>query len=203
MKKLMLALPLIAAAPLIAQGAPQAPGAVDPARVKAGTYKIDNHHAQIAWTVNHFGFNDYYGIFGQPTGTLVIDPKKPDQAKVSVTIPIAEVATSRPELNKHLMSGEFFNATKFPTATFISTKVEVSGSEARITGNLTMLGVTKPVTLAAKFAGAGTNPMSSKSTIGFHATGTIKRSEWGMTKFIPFVGDEVGLRISVAFEREG
>ncbi|MFM7027591.1 MAG: YceI family protein [Chakrabartia sp.] len=201
-KAYLLALPLIAAAPLLAQGgAPQTPGQVDPARVAAGTYTVDNHHAQILWTVNHFGFNDYFGIFGQPTGSLTIDPAKPNDAKVSVTIPIAEVATSRADLTKHLMTPDFFDAAKFPTASFQSTKVEASGTKAKITGNLTLLGVTKPVVLDAAFTGAGKNPMMGKDTIGFHATTSLKRSDWGMTKFVPFVGDDVKIDISVAFEK--
>lgn len=201
-KALLLALPLLATAPLLAQNsAPQAPGQPDPARVAAGTYAIDNNHAQIRWTVNHFGFNDYFGIFGQPTGSLTIDPAKPNDAKVNVTIPITEVATSSSGLTKHLMTPDFFDSAKFPTATFQSTKVEASGTKAKITGNLTLLGVTKPVTLDAEFKGAGKNPFTQKETIGFQATTSLKRSDWGMTKFVPFVGDDVKIDISVAFEK--
>lgn len=201
-KALLFAAPVLAVTPLLAQsGAPQLPGVVDPARVAASTYAIDNHHAQIKWTVNHFGFNDYFGIFGQPTGSLTIDPAKPNDAKVSVTIPIAEVATSRADLTKHLMTPDFFDVAKFPTAKFESTKVEASGTKAKIAGNLTLLGVTKPVVLDAVFTGAGKNPMSQKDTIGFHATTSLKRSDWGMAKYAPLVGDMVKIDISVAFEK--
>ena len=201
-KSYLLALPLIAAAPLLAQGgAPQLPGQADPARVAAGTYTVDNHHAQVQWTVNHFGFNDYFGIFGQPTGTLTIDPAKPNDAKVSVTLPVAELATSRADLTKHMLTPDFLDGAKFPTAKFESTKVEATGTKAKITGNLTLLGVTKPVVLDAEFTGAGNNPMSQKATIGFKATTAIKRSDWGMTKFVPFVSDDVKINISIAFEK--
>lgn len=201
-KAAFLALPLLAAAPILAQnGAPPLPGLVDPSRVAAGTYAVDNHHAQILWTVNHFGFNDYFGVFGQPTGTLTIDPAKPNDAKVKINIPINELATSRADLTKHMMTADFFNAAQFPNASFESTKVEANGTKAKITGNLTLLGVTKPVTLDAEFTGAGKNPMTQKDTIGFHATTSLKRSDWGMTKYVPFVGDSVKIDISVAFEK--
>ncbi|MFM1982167.1 MAG: hypothetical protein RJB22_886 [Pseudomonadota bacterium] len=201
-KAFLLALPLIAAGPLLAQaGAPQLPGQVDASRVEAGTYMVDNHHAQIQWTVNHFGFNDYFGIFGQPTGSLTIDPAKPNDAKVKITIPVTELATSRADLTKHMMTPDFLDAAKFPTASFESTKVEASGTRAKITGNLTLLGVTKPVVLDAEFTGAGKNPMSQKATIGFHGTTTLKRSDWGMAKYVPMVGDDVKINISIAFEK--
>lgn len=201
-KAYLLALPLLAAAPLLAQnGAPQMPGQVDPSRAAAGTYAVDNHHAQILWTVSHFGFNDYFGIFGQPTGTLTIDPAKPNDAKVKINIPVNELATSRADLTKHMMTADFLNAAQFPTASFESTKVEATGTKAKITGNLTLLGVTKPVVLDAEFTGAGKNPMNQKETIGFHATTSLKRSDWGMTKFVPFVGDQVKINISIAFEK--
>ena len=201
-KAFLLALPLIAAGPLLAQaGAPQLPGQVDASRVEAGTYMVDNHHAQIQWTVNHFGFNDYFGIFGQPTGSLTIDPAKPNDAKVKITIPVTELATSRADLTKHMMTPDFLDAAKFPTASFESTKVEASGMRAKITGNLTLLGVTKPVVLDAEFTGAGKNPMSQKATIGFHGTTTLKRSDWGMAKYVPMVGDDVKINISIAFEK--
>jgi polyisoprenoid-binding protein YceI len=201
-KSLLLALPLLAAAPILAQsGAPQLPGVVDPSRVAAGTYAVDNHHAQIRWTVNHFGFNDYFGIFGQPTGSLTIDPAKPNDAQVSITIPVTELATSRGDLTKHMMTADFLDAAKYPTATFVSTKVEAKGNKAKITGNLTLLGVTKPVVLDAEFTGAGANPMSKKATIGFHGSTTLKRSDWGMAKYVPLVGDDVKIDISIAFEK--
>ena len=201
-KTAFLALPLLAAAPILAQsGAPQLPGQADPSRVAAGTYAVDNHHAQIQWTVSHFGFNDYFGIFGQPTGALTIDPAKPNDAKVSITIPVNELATSRGDLTKHMMTADFLDAAKYPTATFESTKVEATGTKAKITGNLTLLGVTKPVVLDAQFTGAGTNPMSRKATIGFHASTTLKRSDWGMTKYVPLISDDVKINISIAFEK--
>lgn len=201
-KALIIFAPLVFAVPLLAQQAPtELPGKADPARVAAGAYVLDKAHSQVNWQVNHFGFNDYFGLFGDMTGNLSIDPANLSGAKVDVEIPIASVATSSAGLNAHLKTADFFDSEKFPAARFVSTGVIANGNKATIKGNLTMLGVTKPVELEAAFEGAGVNPISKKATIGFHAKTTIKRSEWGMIKYVPFVGDEVKLRISAAFEK--
>lgn len=193
---------------LTAQGAPQVPGAMDPARVAAGTYAADPNHSLIGWEVNHFGFNDYYGLFGDVAGTLTIDPANPSAAKVDVTIPIANVTTASKGLTDHLLRAgkdggkpDFFGPAPAP-ARFVSTSVKAEGTKATISGNLTMNGVTKPVTFEAEFTGAGTNPMNKKATIGFEAETTIKRSDFGVNYAIPMVSDEVELDISVAFEKQ-
>lgn len=199
----------IAVAPvLFAQNAPQVPGQLDPARVTAGTYAADSAHSLIAFEVNHFGFNDYYGIFGDVAGTLVIDPANLEAAMVDVTIPVASVTTASKGLTDHLLrpakdggSPDFFGAQPAP-ARFVSTAVEVDGMTAMISGNLTLNGVTRPVTFEAEFTGAGTNPMNKKETIGFEAETEIKRSDFGVNYGIPLVSDEVELDISVAFEKQ-
>lgn len=196
---------------LTAQGAPQVPGAKDPARVTAGTYTADPNHSLIGWEVNHFGFNDYYGLFGDVAGTLSIDPAKPFEAKVDVTIPVANVTTVSKALTDHLLrpgkdggKPDFFGPAPAP-ARFVSSVVKVDPKDptkAMITGDLTLNGVTRPVTLEAEFTGAGNNPFNKKPTIGFEAETSIKRSEFGIGAYIPVVGDEVELDISVAFEKQ-
>ena len=207
MRQLLCALPLLFAVPLIAQSAPQMPGTMDVARVTAGTYNTDPGHTLIGWRVSHFGFNDYFGIFGDSTGTLTLDPAKPNAAKVDITIPVSKVVTASAGLTGHLLragrdggKADFFGPAP-ADAKFVSTNVVASGNSARITGNLTLNGVTKPVILDATFSGAGANPFNKKPTIGFHGTTTIKRSEFGVAYGIPVVSDEVKLDISVAFER--
>ena len=207
MRRYLLALPLVAAVPIIAyaahHAAPAAP-AVDVSKISGGNYVVENHHTQVLWSVSHFGFNDYFGLFGQMTGTLSLDKADPSKSKVMINIPINEIATSRGDLSKHMMSPDFFDVAKYPTATFVSTSVEpMPGNKAKITGNLTMLGVTKPVVLDAQLSGGGGNPMSKKETIGFHAKTTIDRTQWGMTKFAPNIGASVKLKISAAFEKAG
>ncbi|MCX9146118.1 YceI family protein [Erythrobacter sp. WG] len=202
----------IAAAPaLFAQGAPQVPGAADPARVTAGTYAADPAHSLIAFEVNHFGFNDYYGIFGDVAGTLVLDPANPNAAKVDVTIPVASVTTASKGLTEHLLRAgkdggkpDFFGPAPAP-ARFVSTAVKVDPKDtakAVITGNLTLNGVTKPITFEAEFTGAGVNPFNKKETVGFEAETEIKRSDFGVNYGIPLVSNEVELDISVAFEKQ-
>jgi polyisoprenoid-binding protein YceI len=207
MRKMFFALPLLLAVPLLAQ-TPSTPGAPDPKQVTAGTYSVEGTHTQIKWTANHFGFNDYFGLFGSPTGTLVIDPAKPNASKVSIDIPINSLATSSAGLTEHMLRpgkdgkpADFFDVAKHPSAKFVSTSAVASGMTAKIMGDLTFNGVTKPVTLDTKFFGAGTNPYGKKATIGFHAKTSIKRSDWGMKMGIPFVSDKVDLDISVAFEK--
>ena len=212
MKKLMVGLPLLVATPLIAQSEapPVLPGSLDASRVSAGSYIVESTHAQVQWTVNHFGFNDYFGIFGSPTGTLTLDPARPNEAKVSIDIPINALATSSARLTEHMLRAgkdgkpaDFFDIAAHPSAKFVSTSVKATGTEAKIAGNLTLNGVTKPVTLDAKFTGAGNNPFNKKATVGFQASTTINRSDWGMKYGIPLVTDAVRLKISVAFEKAG
>lgn len=203
---------LLAGPALFAQSAaPQIPGAADPARVTAGTYVADSNHSLIGFEVNHFGFNDYYGLFGDVAGTLVLDPANVAAAKVDVTIPVANVTTASKALTAHLLrpgkdgaKPDFFGPAPAP-ARFVSTAVKLDPKDktkAMITGNLTLNGVTKPVSFTAEFTGAGTNPFNKKATVGFEAETEIKRSDFGVNYGIPFVSDDVELDISVAFEKQ-
>lgn len=203
MKRLLVALPLLIAAPLFAQMPmpKEAPGKVDVKRVTAGTYTADTSHTLVAWSVNHFGFNDYFGLFGGATGTLTIDPAKPGAASVSMEIPMAGLTTTNPKLNGHMNSPDFLDVAKYTTAKFVSTMVMVKGTTAMIHGNLTLRGVTKPIILNAKFTGAGINGFTKKETVGFAATTVIKRSDFGMGAFVPLVSDAVDLKITIAFEK--
>lgn len=188
------------AAPAMAQEAPKAPpGTNDVRRVAAGTYTVDPSHSQVTFTVNHLGFSTYRGTFGDVTGSMTIDPKAPQKTKVSIEVPIKGLVTTVPKLTEHLLNADFFDAAKHPTAKFETTSVRPNGKTARISGNLTIKGVTKPVVLDAVFVGAGT--MMGKRTVGFDATTTIKRSDFGVSYGIPMVPDAVPLEISVAFEK--
>lgn len=200
----------IAAAPaLVAQGAPQVPGAQDPARVTAGTYALDAGHTLVSWQVSHFGFNDYFGLFGNITGTMTMDPANIEAAKVDVMIPVAEVTVASAGLKEHLLrAGKDGGAPDFfgpnpGMARFVSTKVTRTGANtANIAGTLTMNGKSGPVTLATEFVGAGANPFNKKDTVGFHARTVIDRTQWGINYAVPFVGKDVALTISAAFEKQ-
>ena len=198
MRHVLLALALVAV-PAVAQMPKEAPGKADPARVKAGTYTIEPSHTQVRFGVMHMGFNFYYGTFGQPSGRLVLDPARPNTASLTVEVPIAGVQTTSDKLTEELKSAMFFDAAKFPTMRFVSDSVVVTGTRARITGQLTMHGVTKPLTLDATFVGAGN--FMNKDAVGFSATGTLNRSDFGITYGVPLVSDAVSIEITAAFEK--
>jgi polyisoprenoid-binding protein YceI len=212
-RALAFALPLAlcaAAVPGLSQMPMETPGKADKSRVTAGTYTADQGHSLIGWRVNHLGFNDYFGLFGDVSGTLVLDPANPAAAKVTATIPVAKVLTASAGLTAHLLKpaapggkADFFGAAP-ADATFVSTSVVpgADGVSAAVTGNLTLNGVTKPVTLAAKFSGAGNHMMTKVPTVGFHGEAVIKRSDFGVAYGVPFVSDEVALTITIAFEKK-
>ncbi|MBU0556591.1 MAG: YceI family protein [Alphaproteobacteria bacterium] len=180
------------------------PGKPDPAAISGGTYTADPGHTLVKWEVDHLGFTPYFGIFGDITGTLQLDPKNPATAKVDVTIPVSKVTTASTGLTEHLMRAgkdgkpaDFFGPNP-ADARFVSTNVVVDGQTAKITGDFTLNGVTKPVTLDARFYGAGMG-MGNKENVGFTATGSIKRSDYGIGFLVPMVGDEVKLEIVAGF----
>lgn len=201
---LMLAL---AAATITLPAAAQTPGSRKTATISGGTYTADPDHTLVVWTLDHLGFTPYTGIFGSITGSLSFDPKQPQAARVEVTIPVAKVTTASTGLTQHLLrpgkdggKPDFFGPTP-ADARFVSTKLAITGQTAKLTGDFTFNGVTRPVTLDVSFYGTGKTPptMGGKENIGFRATGTIKRSEFGMGFGVPLVGDEVKLEIAAAF----
>ncbi|MEO6387631.1 MAG: YceI family protein [Croceibacterium sp.] len=187
-------------------GPPEPPGKMDASRVVAGTYKSDKNHSLVGFRINHFGFSDYFGVFGDVDATLTLDPANPSAATVDAMIPINPTVASQ-GLHDHLLRDgtdgkkpDFFGSAQAP-AHFVSTSVKASGNKAEIMGDLTLNGITKPVTLDAEFTGAG-NSMGNKLTVGFEGTTTIKRSEWGISSFVPLVSDEVELTLTAAFEKQ-
>ena len=181
----------------------QTPPTRDPAQIQAGTYAVDPGHTQVGWRVSHMGFSNYAGGFSDVSGTLELQPKNPAAAKLSVKIPVASVTTTSAKLTDELKGDQWLDAAKFPDMTFVSTKVTPAGKDhAKVTGDLTLHGVTKPVTLDVTLVGAGVNPLNKKVTVGFEATGTLKRSEFGVKTYVPLIGDELHLTIAGAFEKQ-
>lgn len=183
----------------IAQQQPAATAASQPAP-RSGAYQLDKSHAKIVWAANHFGFSTYYGEFTDFDAKLNLDAAAPERSSLQVTVAIPSVSTNNEALEKHLASPDFFDAANHQTATFTSTAVTRTGANtADVTGNFTLRGVTKPLTLKVTLNGAGESPASKKYTIGFSAEGVIKRSEYGMTYAIPGVADDVKLLVSGEF----
>lgn len=208
-----LALPLglmALAVPLLAQIPKEAPGTPDKSRIVAGTYVADPAHSLIAWRISHMGFNDYFGLIGGVTGTLVLDPAHPEAARVSASIPVGKITTVNAALTGQLLKAappggkpQFFGESP-PAATFVSTGVvpRPDGASAVVSGNLTLNGVTRPVRFDARFVGAGPAMLTKTPTVGFHGQASINRSDFGMDSYIPVIGDRVDLEITMAFEKK-
>ena len=176
----------------------------NPAEVQAGTYKLDPSHGKITWSLKHLGFSTYYGQFTQVTADLTIDPANPSAGTLTATIPMSGLAPNDDALKTHLLSADFFNAAEFPQATFKSTSITVDAddkSEADVAGELTLHGVTRPVTLEVKFNQAGP-AMGGGYKVGFDGEATIKRSDFGITTYLPALGDDVTLHIEGEFLKQ-
>lgn len=177
--------------------APAATPAAEAVQAASGTYKLDPSHTDILAQWTHFGFSHPSAHFGNVDGTLVYDADDVTKSSVEVTIPLSGLNSFTAKFDEHLESADFFDAAKFPTATFKSTKVESTGTNTlAVTGDLTIKDITKPVTLEVTINGGGEHPMKKVPAIGFDATGTIKRSDFGVGAYAPNVSDEVKLRIT-------
>ena len=189
---------VLAAAPALAQTSPS------PAAVQGGSFKLDPAHSKITWSVNHFGFSTYIGQFAHVDGTLKLDPKAIGASAVDVTVDTASLGTLNPALDTHLKSKDFLDIAAFPTATFHATKITQTGERtADIAGDLTLHGVTKPVVVQATFNQGGANPIDKKYELGFAGSAKIKRSEFGITTYVPVISDEVTLTIEAEFKAAG
>lgn len=187
---------LLSVAPLAAHA--KAPNTAD---IAAGTYHADPHHTQILFTYSHLGLTRNMGLVSGATGILVLNPENPAADKLSVTVPIKTLHTTIAALDQEMQSPMFFDAAKYPTAHFQSTKVTVKGTSATIDGNLTIHGVTRPAVIHARLLAAGMDSFAHKKTIAFEGHATIDRTKFGVGKFAPEVGAKVDLKITAAFQK--
>jgi polyisoprenoid-binding protein YceI len=172
-------------------------GAAVTAHADPVTYKLDPGHTMVLFSWNHFGFSNPTANLGLGEGTLVFDEKNPAKSSVEVTLPLANLDTHVSALDEHLKKPDFLDADKFSTVTFKSTKVQAEGAgKYKVTGDLTVHGVTKPVVLDAKLNKSGEHPMLKVQAIGFDATATIKRSDFGVGAYVPNVSDEIKIHIT-------
>ena len=162
----------------------------------ADKYVFDKTHTNIIWHANHFGYSNPNGQFTDFDGYFELDNEKPENSKVEAVVKIASLWTPTAKFTEHLNSKDFFNTAEFPEAKFVSNKVEkLSDTTAKVTGDLTILGVTKPLVLNVKLNQVGKHPYTQKRTAGFSVDAEIKRSDYGMTYAIPGVADIVKLTI--------
>lgn len=163
-----------------------------------GTYTLDPDHAHVLFSVRHMALSSFYGEFGKVTGTLTFDQTNPEKCALSVQIDMHGIDTHVPELDERL-TDSVFQVDKYPTASFTATKIARTGDKTgTVTGDLTLAGVTKPVTLSVTFNGGnGTGEQMQPYRIGFDATATVKRSDFGLTHMIwtGFISDDVQLLI--------
>lgn len=161
------------------------------------TYKMDPKHTDVIASWNHFGFSNPVAHFGDVDGHITYDAANVGQSSVKVTIPMSGLESHVPAFNEHLLGEDFFDAAKHPVITFVSTRVEAAGdNKLRVFGDLTLHGVSKRVLLDVTINRIGEHPMAKRPAVGFDAVTTIKRSEFGIGKYVPKVSDEVQIRIT-------
>ncbi|ENY5703737.1 YceI family protein, partial [Acinetobacter baumannii] len=160
-------------------------------------YKIDPTHTATVFSWNHFGFSTPSANFSDIQGVIKVDNAKPANSSVNVTIPLSSVNTNVPALDKEFQEEAWFNAAKYPNITFKSTKVETKDKKHfKITGDLTVKGITKPVVLDAVLNKQGEHPMAKVPAIGFNATTSFNRSDFGLGNYVPNVGDKITVNIT-------
>ncbi len=174
------------------------------AKAEIELYDYDKAHTQIIFGVNHLGYTTSRGKFMNFDGSLEFNRSEPEKSKVNMTIQTNSIEMGTEKWNDHMKNEDFFNVEKFPTMSFKSTGIEVTGENtANITGDLTILETTKPVVLDVVFNKSGKSPFGEEYKAGFSATTSLKRSDFGMTYGLPLVGDDVDIMLEVEAVRRG
>ncbi len=166
------------------------------AHAEPATYTLDPAHTQVSFAIERFGFNNVLGRFDDVSGAVVLDEANPANSSVRATIRTASVDSGNDTRDEHLREQRWLNVAQFPTMEFRSTRVEITGERtARVTGDLTLLGQSHPVTLDVTLNQLGPLPNNQRQAAGFTATGALNRSTWGSTLAAQLIGDEVSIRI--------
>jgi polyisoprenoid-binding protein YceI len=169
---------------------------VAPAQAEPVAYETDAAHTDILFLVSHFGYSNSFGSFGDFDIDLAFDQENPENSTLSVVVRPVSVDTTVPKLDEHLRKADFFGVDANPEVTFVATEIKITGEKTgTVTGDLTLLGVTKPITLDVTFNKAAPHPIAKRPAVGFSATGTIKRTDFGMDTYAPAIGDDVKLII--------
>jgi polyisoprenoid-binding protein YceI len=179
---------LIAGAALAATAAPAFAAEV--------AYTLDPAHTETTFVVDRFGFTSVIGIFAKSEGTIWLDEAAPEKSRVEATVTVDSLLTADPTRDQHVKGERWLNAAKNPTMTFKSTKVEKTGAmTAKVTGDMTIMGVTQPAVLDVKLNKIGTAPNNQKKQAGFTITGTVSRKAFGSAGAAGIIGDAVAIRI--------
>ncbi|NQE60515.1 YceI family protein [Caulobacter sp. RHG1] len=167
-----------------------------PAFAEEVAYKLDGAHTETSFVIDRFGFNSVIGLFAKTEGTVWLDEAAPEKSRVEAVIAVDSLLTANASRDEHLKSERWLNAAKSPIITFKSTKVEKTGeATAKVTGDLTLMGVTQPAVLDVKLNKIGTAPNNQKKQAGFTITGQISRKAFGSTGAAGMIGDAVDIRI--------
>lgn len=191
--------PAAEATPVATEATPAvaADPAVAPVVAASGTYEIDPSHTNVLVSWSHFGLSNPSINFGDADGAIVYNAEDVSASSVEVTLPISGISALAADFHDHLSGADWFDAAQFPAATFKSTSVQAAGTNKfTVDGDLTIKGITKPVTLDVTLNGAGEHPMRKVQAIGFDATTTLKRSDFGLGAYAPAVSDEVRIHIT-------
>lgn len=168
--------------------------------LKSGAYSLDKSHARLLFKIRHLGLSTYVGRFNDFDATLEFDPNNMSAAKLSAVVDMSSVDINDQGLAEDLLGRSWFRVAEYPQAVFESTSViPVSSSEFKFTGNLNWRGVSKEISINAKFEGGASNILTGKYTLGFSTVGKFQRSDFGMSKLIPLVGDEVTIETYAEF----
>ena len=168
-----------------------------------GSYNLDPQHATVLFKINHMGMSTFVGRFDAVAASLEFDPKKMADAKLSAMISIASLDINNKDLEETLRGSSWFDTEKYPQAFFKTTSVKVlDETHAAFTGNLTLHGVTAPIVLNVTFNGAGDNMLTGRYTLGFSATATIKRAQFGIDYLIPAISDDVAIEVFAEFQKQ-
>lgn len=192
--------PLAGLALLVAAGTA---AALDLSKVPGGRYAADPNHSLISFTYTHLGFSHPVLRFDDADITLDLDREDVTRSRLEATIDASSIDTGVSDFDAHLMSDDFFNVTEYPTVTFVARSIENDGDDGLVVkGDLTMKGMTHPVTFEGQVNGAGPNPINEKPTIGVSLRSTVQRSQWDLGKYVPAVSDEVTIMLEVEMQKQ-
>lgn len=172
----------------------------DPVKAPAGLYRLDPRHSSLLFDVDHFGYSRFVARFDKVEATLDANTAEPEKSRLSVTVKAASVDTNVEELDRMVTGPDLLDAARYPDIRFETTALKRTGPKTgEMTGNLTMHGKTKPVTLEVTFNGGSPDPLTGDDTLGFSAKGELNRADWGLSAWWPAVGNDVDLRIEAEF----
>ncbi len=172
------------------------------ASLAAETYQLEKSHVDLLFAINHLGFTQKHGSFRDLDATLQYDAAHPEKSQVTVTVKTDSIDTGFAQRDSDVKSDKFLDVAKYPEMRFVSTKVTPGPQDTLVVeGNLTLHGVTRPLTLNARLNKSAPNPFDKKPTLGFSASGTLKRSDYGVSTYLPMIGDEIAITIDAEFNR--